>query len=422
MKKYTRFCLVVILLAAMSSVVYCSGQRDEKTGTTAAESHSENTAEEKLDYVKPYVIQHNLAFNGAFNGLVETGFDNKLLTLNSKNEFCYLNLEIPDKPRLEVITPDFPAKDGWGGELGSDAENHVAWCVRGRGVYFIDLESKKTGEVHLGLYGDVKQVLLTDKERLLFLFIVFSVETSIQFAYELSTGTDYGEVGSAPPATYNTIGKNRILIEVNDKKDIQYSGWYLTDSFLTNIKEGKGTVFPGGDPLTKALTDNNVHAINKMNKLLDQRKRLLFAWSYVVRTETTKVLVRWSEDLKDVHILPIPFMYNKNRIFYEEPSNISADGNWFQGLRSEVTGGFRKVERIVCHLQDYYPGGISLPVSLGYTKQEPEDSHLSAFMNHSKLGPCFVEDIGGGKILIFMLNDAIEILKRQEAGKILKDE
>src|SRR5574344_326887 len=89
------------------------------------------------EYVEPKIVAHTLSFFG----LAETGYDNNVLTLNSKAEFSYIDLSNPDHPRLEVITPGFP---GVGGVLGADAEHHVAWVVRGRGVYFIDLESKKT--------------------------------------------------------------------------------------------------------------------------------------------------------------------------------------------------------------------------------------------------------------------------------------
>jgi len=94
-----------------------------------------------MKFIQPEVIKHRV-LKRAY-GMVETGIDNKLLVLNNKLEFCYLDLTDPNKPRLEVITPNFPGVDG---TLGSDAENRVAWLGRGRGVYMIDtLIQKRQG-------------------------------------------------------------------------------------------------------------------------------------------------------------------------------------------------------------------------------------------------------------------------------------
>jgi hypothetical protein len=64
-----------------------------------------------------------------------------------------------------------------------------------------------------------------------------------------------------------------------------------------------------------------------------------------------------------------------------------------------------------------------MPVSLGYTNQDP-----GAFMNHSTLGPCYVEQNTNrdGILFIFKLNDAVEILRRQcnedEGRKVMSEE
>jgi hypothetical protein len=69
-------------------------------------------------------------------------------------------------------------------------------------------------------------------------------------------------------------------------------------------------------------------------------------------------------------------------------SLVSGDGNWLRELRLVWVNGSRMNERMMFHLQDYYPGGISTPVSLGYTNRD-------------------------GILFIFKLNEAVEILRRQ---------
>jgi hypothetical protein len=397
--------LVLLTLAGCTACVsgsYIAGGRREKL----LEEKGYGIMEE---YVKSGVVSHSIEYYG----LAESGYDGKLLTLNQRGEFSYLNLEIPDRPRLEVITPGFP---GVGGELGSDAENRVGWIIRGRGVYFIDLDSKKTGHMVAGNYGRVEQVLCTDKERLLFAVVTISWEASILYAYDLSANMDQ-KVGADPVSTYNALGKNRVFLELQDNKEMpQYNGWFLTDTFKTNIKAGQGAVLAGSDPLTKALTDNHVHAVNASNKLLHQGKRLLFAWSYITNpgTPIQPVLVRWSEDLQDITIYPIALMKRTEKYSYSGGvSIISGNGNWLREFRSVWVNGARIGERVMFHLQDYYPGGISTPVSLGYTNQDP-----GAFMNHSKLGPCYVEENTNqdGILFIFKLNGAVDILKRRVLG------
>jgi hypothetical protein len=145
---------------------------------------------------------------------------------------------------------------------------------------------------------------------------------------------------------------------------------------------------------------------------LHQGKRLLIAWSYISRLgDIQTVLVRWNEDMQDFDInRTVLQMQDTKTQIYDGPDGISGDGNWLHGIRKKTISGVQMDERVVFHLQDYYPQGISMPVSLGYTNQDP-----GAFMNHSKLGPCYVEQNTNrnGILFIFKLNDAVDIIKRQ---------
>jgi hypothetical protein len=396
--RFFRFGLIILLFSLAGCTACVSGRYIEGEEKETLLRGRYKAMEE---YVKPDVVSHHIEYYG----LAETGIDNKLLTLNNRGEFCYFNLEIPNSPRLEVITPGFP---GAGGELGSDSENRVGWVIRGRGVYFIDLDSGKTGRMVAGNYGRVTQVLLTDKERLLFAVIAFSGRSSILYSYELSNGTAQ-EAGASQAAVYNALGKNKIFVELLGSTKPEYNGWYLTDTFLTNIKAGQGSILAGSDPITKALTDNHVHAVNESNKLLHQGKRLLFAWSYITNPPIQQVLVRWSEDLQDIEISPIIQMKKTEAIisYSGGVSLISGDGNWLRSLRLVMVNGSQMEERVMFHLQDYYPGGISTPVSLGYTNQDP-----GAFLTHSRLGPCYVEQNTNrdGILFIYKLNEAADII------------
>jgi len=363
------------------------------------------------EYVEPKIVAHTLSFFG----LAETGYDNKVLTLNSKGEFSYIDLSNPDHPRLEVITPGFP---GVVGVLGADAEHHVAWVVRGRGVYFIDLESKKTGHMIAGNDGKVTQVLLADKDRLLFSVVVFSVEASILYTYELSINKDYGRTGLTANSVYINLNSDTLLFEKNQQKSPKYTGWYLTNTFFTNFNAVEpGSILPGSHPLTKALMKNNAHAVNEIgDKMVHQGKCLMFVQFKPVKDSASQYsLVQWSDDLQDIQFNPLVLQFPRpTRQAYYGPIYISADGNWVKFIRYHPETQPKMEELVVYHIQDIYPQGISMPVSLGYTNTDP-----GAFMTHSEFGPCYVEQstMRGGIMFIFKLNDAIDILKKQALDK-----
>jgi hypothetical protein len=399
---------------ALCCLLAAGGCRKEAGQVTVTAEEREALLGEKgyksmSEYVEPGVISHGVSFYG----LVESGFDNKLLTLNNRGEFSYLNLEIPEQPRLEVISPGFP---GVGGQLISDAENRVAWIVRGRGIYFIDLDSLKTGHMIAGNRGRVIQVLLTDKERLLFAVTVFPGAELLGYCvYELSTGTDHGLIVTPRVTIYNSLGNDMLLRERQVKKDEHLNGWYLSDTFWTKERNNPGVTYPAAEPLTQFLTGHNVHAVNEIDgKLLHQGKRLLFAWSYIDRWDSTQmVIVRWDENLEEVKIFPL--VQDTLRFFYQGPMHISGDGNWMKGSRIHRRTEPRIEELVVYHLQDYYPQGISGPVSLGYTNKDP-----GAFFNHRSLGPCYIEQplSREGVLLLYRLNDAVEIIRGQALGAV----
>ncbi len=403
-----KFYLIIVLLILVSMLGCTRTAYSQITETEKKVLLNEKGKGIMAKYIEPEVLQ----FNGKYYELVESGYDNKLITLNNKNEFCYLDLTIPEHPQLKVISPGFP---GVNGLLGSDAENRVAWLVRGRGVYMIDLDSGKTGHIIAGNYGRVDHVLLTDKERLLFVIVSFSVEAQILYAYELLKNIDHGQIGVTGIGSFYSLGKNVLLLSGNYPKEPEYTGWYLSDSFLTEAKANPGKIYPGTDPLTKELMKNNVHGlIDGMEKQLHQRKRLLFGWSYTeLKRPTQPVLVHWDESIKDISIdfLLLQMQDNADQI-HTGPFHISGDGNWMKGIRIHTKVDPRMEELVVWHLQDYYPQSMSMGISLGYTNKDP-----GAFMNHSKLGPCYVEKSTSrdGILFLFKLNDGLEILK--ETGR-----
>ncbi len=251
-------------------------------------------------YVRPEIVE----YSAECYELAESGYDNKLVTLNAKNEFCYVDWTDSKSPKMEVITPGFP---GVVGQLGSDAENRVAWVVRGRGVYMIDLNTKKTGHMIAGNYGRVTQVLMTDKERLLFAVVTFSGEVSIFYMYEMGIDIDHGQIGATPNAIFDPLGNNEVLIDIRNDKEPKYKGWFLSDTFFTEAKANPGKVYPGQDPLTKALMKNYVKGIADLNeKYLHQGKRLFYSWSYPVKDGPKKpVLVRWDERMEEIDVQPL---------------------------------------------------------------------------------------------------------------------
>jgi hypothetical protein len=363
-------------------------------------------------YIQPEIIEYS---QDCFE-LAESGFDNKLLTLNAKNEFCYIDFTNPKSPRMEIITPGFP---GVVGQLGSDAENRVAWVVRGRGVYMIDLDTKKTGHMIAGNSGRVTQVVMTNKENLLFSVITFSGEANLLYAYELGNGTDHGEIGALVIAYYYALGQGRLLIDESNAKTQKYKGWYITDSFFTKEKANPGKVYPGTEPLTEVLMKKQVKGVVFENiKHLHQGKRLLYSYSYSIKDAPPQpVLVRWDEAMEEVQVNLLTFQQMRTEtVTYSGPYHISGDGNWMKATRKQWSLDPPMEELVVYHLQDHYPQGMSMPISLGFTNKDP-----GAFLDHTTLGPLYVEKSSArpGVWFLFKLNDGLQIL-REEALSIVQ--
>jgi hypothetical protein len=233
------------------------------------------------------------------------------------------------------------------------------------------------------------------------------------YVYELSTGTDHGLIGWTRMSMFNSLGGDRVIREDNHKTDPHINGWYITDTFWTKERNAPGDSYPRNEPLTKILTDNHIHAINRIDaKLLHQGKRLLFAWSYISQPgPIQRVVVRWNENLDEVRIEPLVLqMRETETFFYQGPTHISGDGNWMKSIRVHQQTRPRMDELVAYHLQDYYPQGMSMPVSLGYTNEDP-----GAFLNHRTLGPCYIEQslTREGILFIYRLDDALDIMKKQ---------
>ena len=63
---------------------------------------------------------------------------NTLGALNRKGEYNLLTIDNDGNINMHVVHPGHPEKKSL--DLHSDSENNIMWVVRGRGIYFLDLE------------------------------------------------------------------------------------------------------------------------------------------------------------------------------------------------------------------------------------------------------------------------------------------
>jgi hypothetical protein len=138
-----------------------------------------------------------------------------------------------------------------------------------------------------------------------------------------------------------------------------------------------------------------------------------------------KVKITWSENYEDVSVLPLDYLLPEGLSFTSDTFFFSSNGEWattpvgsYRGLNGE-----RLKKRVFIHLDDRYPGGISMLVfTEGYDNYSWDSG---AFFNHSDYGWCYAGEYHkneGGKnqlyLRLYKMNDVLTEINRQLIEKV----
>jgi hypothetical protein len=359
--------------------------------------------EEKMKRLEPVIIQ----LNKQIEGIVGVNKDDCFVTLNKDREFSLAEIIDEKTVQIKPTVDGFPGYDG--DYIKSDSTNNIVWMVRGRGLYFLDLETKKTGRCFASQDGNDKVLnsFLVDPEKKIFLIHISQltpVKGYFYVLYDLNKNDIIftSELYHGKP---NPFRKDMILFE--EFLGGPLSKWWVSDLHLKEKKENK---------LTKELNKVKM-SIWPRSKTLNQKRKLMLGMTGIkINDEYQDSAIKWDDELKEIKVEPLILQKPKNGDL-DSGYEFSADENWCKSLKLIYNDGIQMPpELIIFQVADIYPQSLSMPIYCGYTKE----ANQGAFVNHTIFGPCYVEwdSEVPKKLFVYKLNDGLKILAEEASGAV----
>ncbi|MCK4796565.1 MAG: hypothetical protein KAT05_04245 [Spirochaetes bacterium] len=353
--------------------------------------------------LRPMILQSKKPING----LVGINKQNCLATINKNGEFSILEIDEGGFISIDPLVYKFPPYEGT--SLHSDSEHNIVWQIRGRGFYFFDIKTKRTGHCIASNDGDDKIInsFLVDPKNKIFLIKIRSYyhNGNYYILYDLMKDeiifTSSIFKGSIYPLNYNNFLFNEVYGENNN-----LLRWHIIDISFNKLKENK---------LTKKLTKMQINIWEKTKTI--HNGRMMMLGTFWVNDDLVYASIRWDDEFEDIRIEPLVLQKPKGKNI--SPRFVfSPDGNWVKSLKTVRTGVNFPPELLIYHVGEVYPQGLSLPILCGYTKK----INQGGFMNHSLWGPCYVylDCDFDNKLFVYKLNDGLKILAEQAKDAVVK--
>jgi hypothetical protein len=386
--------LILLLLPILSSCITGNGDREDGVNEKLLEERGFNDT--MIKRLKPEIIT-----------IKESVYT--ILGINKKNSFVAVSpggifelatLDENGNVNIETIVSNYPPHSGT--SYWSDNEHNMVWQIRGRGIYFLDIESKKTGYCLPSGDGNdtVDQIILVDPGKKLFLIEVLKPYAGADpsMYYVIFDFMSNKPVFKSPliKADFFNLGNGRFLY-LEEKGLPAVQTWYITDLYMKEKIENK---------LTKELTKLKIDVWH-LTKCLQPDKRIMLGRVYANKNYIF-FSIRWDSEFENVDIEPIVLQKPGGRdIDYQ--FEFSADGNWVKSL--DIENEQLPPELIIYNVNSIYPQWLSMPIMCGYTRE----ANTGAFLNHDKLGPLYImlDADQHKKLFVFRLNDGLKILAEQ---------
>jgi hypothetical protein len=348
----------------------------------------------KENYLKPLIIKTSKEIYQ----LVEIRKKNCIGTVNSRGEFSILTIHNTGRVSVNNIVRHFPPD--FGDKIESDPEHNMMWLIHGRGIYILDMESRKTAHVLASNNPNdrvMNTFLLEPEKKLFYVGLANAGIHDIPFSYALIDFNQKIKTFESPlmRGILYPIGNNLFLYQEYSNAGTTFK-WYISGLDINEKKENK---------LTRKLTKLQIDTWSEA-KTIHIGKRMMLGESH--RLDKAEFFsVCWDEDFEDAKIeliiSQIPDGGLLNNLF-----SFSFDGNW---VKSTIEFGKIPTDtpRLVIYpVGSIYPQGVGMPIICGIT----HDSSPGAFMDHEKWGTCYVEqDRDYDDILfVYKLNEGMKIL------------
>ncbi len=335
-------------------------------------------------------------------GIVAINKKNRLVTINEDGYFSFVEITNAGMVKIDPIIEGFPPVEG--AQIFSD--HNIVWMQRGRGLYFLDTDTLKTGHCNAAPgMGNSKlgaMYLVDPENKIFYIRILEPFDKYNPCTYYIIFDLNKNEIvftspkfrGAMYPFTNDTLLFNtRKHIE---KNDTNVPVWQVIDFKMNVLKDNK---------LIKKMEKLDIE-IWPYSRCIHQEKRIILGTSYI-KNILTYYSIRWDEKLEDVKIEPIILQKPGGRNM-DSAFNFSPNGNWVKSLDKHVENF--PPELIIYQTGSGYPQGLSLPIFCGYTK----GGNSGAFMEHEEWGDCYVElDYEfPDRLFVYKLNDGSKLRRR----------
>jgi len=348
-----------------------------------------------------------LTVHEKISGIVGINRKNALVSMNRNGEFALVTISGDGNVSVRTILKGYPPFPG--GAINSDPKSAIVWQERGRGIYFLDVDSRKTGHCN-ARPGDgnsiLNEVFPVNEGRTIFLISVMATghngETATPYMlYDFNSNRVIHHSENGDLGLYPFNGELLVREWKKNRRGRMAYRWYMTDLTMSSTYQ---------NPLTRTLhripgfmVFSPAHSLNPKSRMIlgagtqripgsDLQKDILYS-------------IRWDEKMKKVSAEPFNSKLPdggtiSNQFFF------SSDGEWVRTL-GERTGCDASPELVMYHVNSRYPRHLSPPVSCGYVK-----NFSGVFMEHDTWGPCYIvqDTCYPEKLFVFRLREVIPYL------------
>ncbi len=352
------------------------------------------------DSVKKRLKPMILHSNDNIGDIVGINKTNTMVTIN-EDGFCLLTITKEGAIKIDPIVKDFPPNRGT--SIHSDSRYNIVWMQSGRGLYFLDVETKKTGHCNAapGLGNNrLGPVFLADPEKKIFLITILEPFKKYKkciyyILYDLNADKIIFTSPKYQGFTFPFEGKILFkLQEFNAKKDDYEFIWRFVDIYMNKLEENK---------LTKEMNRYDIRIASRSNSIHPER-RMILGVSWVAK-QLVYYSIRWDEKFENIDISPLRIQRPKGKLI-SDLFIFSPDGRWIKTHDVKVKNSPQ--ELLMYHTGSIYPQGVNIPILCGYTNK----FNRGVFIEHEKWGPCYVEQDYNypDRLFLFKLNDGLKTL------------
>jgi len=406
------------LIAIIASVIFLASMCCKSTKENNVTVVTEDNATATTEGLKPIDIK-----SPQFFWMLQPWKEGKLATIDGWGRFAEISFEKNNRIRIKHLAK-FPRRQldplfrTW-----PDAD--LLWTQSGKTQFVADVRNKKT-KAFIPLlswtYNSYYPVLL-DKEEGLMLFAYGFLREQLDIRhiyYNYLKDEIVSDTGQDQHLNFLwAIDRERVLVDdflqsYPDRKDEGFIDFYIYNRIT-------------GEKTRNEFTDTVKNLVVRSQNLTEHGA-MSWCRRYLISDVDAEgykgdFKISWSEDFSKVDVLPLTEILRqqlqKQDGYFATYFILSPDGEWATSCVREYIYEERLLKRLFYHMDDKYPGGMSMPILS--EEYEGRDEPESAFVNHPEYGMCFAQEWHkeeNGKdqlyLRLYKMSDVLAQINRQE--------